>query len=296
MGMSDKKTTSTQNTSGTFNQTSTPNVPSWISDPAQAMAGQVGAIQAQGPAPYTPTASPLQTQVQNDAASFTPNSNYSDASTGFSGIPQVQGQSLLTNLQDYLNPGEQDVINPVLADYDVQAGKTTAAQAAAAAGNRAFQGSRYGVQEAATTGELARGRAATEGGLLQTNYQTALQASQADAAARQAAMTSNQGAGIAKAQGLLGIDTAKNAEQLAALQAQDTIGQQATATQQQQQQYPLTFANQTEGLLSGLNPSLFTGSTSSGNTTGNAYGVQNVSDPLGEAAQLMKMAAGFAGA
>jgi hypothetical protein len=100
-------------------------------------------------------------------------------------------------------------------------------------------------------------------------------------------MEANQGAGVAKAQGLAGIDTAKNAQQLQEQAAQAAIAQRATEEQQIQQQYPLTFAAQTEGLLSGLNPALYTGSTTSGTTTGHSTGTTVVSDPIGQAANLM---------
>ena len=104
MGMSDKKTTSTQDTSGTFNQTSTPNVPTWISDPAQGMASQIGALTAQGPSAFTPTTSALENQVTQGAANYTPTSDYSDAKDAYGSIPSVEGQSLLTNLDQYYNP------------------------------------------------------------------------------------------------------------------------------------------------------------------------------------------------
>jgi hypothetical protein len=287
MSFTDKKTKSTQDSSGTFSQTSTPNVPTWISDPAQAMAGQVGKLQAQGPSAFTPTTSSLENQVTAGAANFTPSSNYSDATGAFNNIPQVEGQSLLTNLSDYYNPFKEQITNPVMNDFDFQAGQTRAAQAAQAAQGKAFQGSRYGIQEGETEGALARARAATEGGLLSNMFTESTGLSSQDAARRQAAMEANQGAGVAKAQGLAGIDTAKNAQQLQEQAAQAAIAQRATEEQQIQQQYPLTFAAQTEGLLSGLNPALYTGSTTSGTTTGHSTGTTVVSDPIGQAANLM---------
>jgi len=301
MGMSDKKTTTQQQTqqqgNTAFSQTTTPNVPTWISDPAQAMAGQVGALTAQGPNAFMPTTSALENQTTQAAANFSPTNDLTSAGAAYSGVPDVQGQSLLTGLDQYMSPYLSDVVNSTLGDYDVQAGKTRAAQAAAAAQGGAFQGSRYGVQEAATEGELARGRAATESGLLNQGFTTAAGLSAQDAAARQAAQTANQQAALAKAQGLLGVGTAQNAEQLAALGVQTQAGQRATEEQQMQQQYPLTFGLQTEGLLSGLNPALFTGSSSSGtgdsSSSGTMSGTQSVSDPIGNISKLMAAASAF---
>lgn len=294
MSWTDKKTTTSQNQSGTFNQTDTPNVPTWISDPAQKMAGNIGDLMKQGPSAFTPTTSALENQVTDAATNFKPAGDYSGATDAFGNVPNVEGQSLLTNLKDYYNPYKEQILNPVLNDYDFQAGQTRAAQAAQAAGpGRAFQGSRYGVQEGETEGALGRGRAATEGGLLKDMFSTSTALSSEDAARRQAAMVSNQGAGLAKAQGLLGVDTAKNAQQLAQLGMQKDIGERATMEQQAREQYPLQFAAQTEGLLAGLDPSIYTGHTTSGSTTGTSYGVQNVSDPLDSISKMLKIAGAF---
>jgi hypothetical protein len=291
--VSNKKTTtdSTQNTA--FNQTTTPNVPSWISTPAQAMAGNVSSLQAQGPGAFTPTTSGLENQVTQGAANFTPTSNYADATGAYGAVPNVTGQSLLDNLGAYETSDKNAIVDPVLAQYDYQAGQTTAQQAAQAAQNRAFQGSRYGIQEANTAGQLAMGRASTQGGLLQNLYTTATGLSASDAQRRQDAMTANQSAAIAKAQGLTGIDTAENQQQLQEQAAQASLGQRATEEQQIQQQYPLTFAAQNEGLLSGLNPALFTGSTASGTGSSTGHETQVVSDPMGQIAGLMAGGAGL---
>lgn len=298
MGMSDKKTTTdqSQKQSSQFSQTATPNVPSWISDPAQAMAGQIGALQAQGPGAFTPTTSALEDQVTKAGQTFTPAGDYTGASAAYGGVPNVEGQSLLTNLSDYYNPFKEQVLNPVMQDFDFQAGQQRAAQAAQAAGpGRAFQGSRYGIQEGETLGAQDRARAATEGGLLGTMFNTATGLSATDAAARQQAMMANQQAALAKAQGLTGLDTAKNAEQLAGLQLQAGLGQRATEEQQLQQQYPLTYAAQMGGLLQGLNPALFTGQSTSGTGSGesSSKSTQTVSDPMGTIANLMSAASGL---
>jgi hypothetical protein len=194
----------------------------------------------------------------------------------------------------------------VLAQYDYQAGQTRAAQAAAAAQNQAFQGSRYGIQEANTEGQLAMGRASTQGGLLNQEFTQATGLSAQDAAARQQAMLANQQAGLtadtanqqaalAKAQGLTGIDTAQNAQQLQQLQMQASLGQRATEEQQIAQQYPMTFAAQQEGLLSGLNPALYTGSNVSGTGSTTSNQTQTVSDPMGQIANLMAAGGALAG-
>jgi hypothetical protein len=103
----------------------------------------------------------------------------------------VQAQSLLTNLQDYMNPYINDVVDTTLAGYDENAGRIEAQQAAAAARNGAFGGSRYAVQEGITQGELARERAATESGLRSDAFNTGAGLSADDANRRQSASSTN---------------------------------------------------------------------------------------------------------
>lgn len=98
---------------------------------------------------------------------------------------QSQAQSLLDNLQDYYNPYQQQVIDAALADMDQSAGQTRAAQMAAGARNGALSGSRFGVAQALTEGELARARAATDAGLRAQGFNTAAGLSAQDAAQRQ---------------------------------------------------------------------------------------------------------------
>ena len=299
MGWSDKKRqTSTTSTQDTTTGTTTPNVPTWISDPAKSMAGNITNLMGQGPSAFTPTTSGLENQVTDAAANYQPTSDYTDARSALANVGSVTTptrsavQSLLSNLAAYYNPFKEQITNPVLSDYDEQAGQTRAAQAAQAAAGKAFQGSRYGIQEGETEGALARGRAATEGGLLKDMFtesttlanedaQRAQQAAMANQSAKLAAQQGNQSSRLAAAQGYAGIDTAQNANQLAGLGLQNTIGQRATDEQQLQQQYPLQFANQTEGLLSGLDPALYTGSTITGHTTGTGTGTTTAGQGLG---------------
>jgi hypothetical protein len=98
---------------------------------------------------------------------------------------QAGAASLLDNFSAYQNPYNRQVVDTTLADFDQQAGQTRAAQAANAARTGAFGGSRYGIREAQTEGELARARAATQAGLLDQGFRTAAGLSQDDAGRRQ---------------------------------------------------------------------------------------------------------------
>ena len=127
-------------------------------------------------------------QVQLDPTQQISGTSY-DAAQARAG--KVQAQSLLTNLQDYMNPYTDDVVDTTLAGYDENAGRIEAQQAAAAAANGAFGGSRYAVQEGITQGELARERAATEAGLRSDAFNTGAGLSADDANRRQSASSTN---------------------------------------------------------------------------------------------------------
>jgi hypothetical protein len=299
MGSGKKTTTDTSS-----HQVETPSVPDWFSNPTQQQAGVVGGLIGQGPAAYTPGISALQKQATDAASglSSTPSPYYQQAADQLGGVgnvsaDQVKGESLLDNLSAYYNPFKDQITNPVLADYDQQSGQTRAAQAAAAAQGGAFGGSRYGVQEAQTEGNLARGRAATEGGLLSQMFTESTGLSGQDAARRQAAATANQAANLQAAQGnqsaglskagiLAGLGSSSGGDERANIALKASLGGAATDAENAIKQYPLTYAAQTEGLLGGLNAGLFTGHTT--DSTGHSTQTQDpgLLDYLGSAAQI----------
>lgn len=326
MGKSAKKTTTsdnntkyTANTTGTQTGQQSVDVPDWLLNPAQRLAGSLGGLMGQGPEVYTPQMSGLTKQALTAAGGLdTTGAGYDAASAALGdlgSIRDVTGQSLLTNLSDYENPYRDKVLNPVLSDYDVNAGKTRAAQAAQAAAGGAFGGSRYGVREAQTEGELARGRAATEGGLLSDMFTQATGLSSQDAARRQQAMQGNQSADIAAqnnrlaaAQAMAQLANSRSADQRANIALQNQIGGQQTDFENVQRQYPIEYQQQMEGLLQGLNPQSYFGQSSTGTSTSNTTGTQDThgktvekSNPgllanLGNVMNLVKSGVGIFGA
>lgn len=314
MGWSDKKSTqnskTTQNTSNT--STSTPNVPDWIADPSKTIAGNVSGFLKQGPDAYTPQTSGLQQQAFDAAGGLKSSPYFSQAGDALGAVgnvsaDQVTGASLLDNgLDRYYNPFKDQVLNPVLNDYDFQSGQTRAAQAAQGAQGRAFQGSRYGIREGETEGALARGRASTEGTLLNQMYGSATGLADQDAARRQAAAIANQGAnlqagmanqstGLQRASQLAGLATSQGADARANLGVQAGLGGVLTDQENAARQYPLEFQRQQEGLLQGLDPSLYTGKTL--NSTGSMTGTEDsqsktapsTAQQWGQAAQIAAM-------
>lgn len=107
----------------------------------------------------------------------------------------AQGGSAADNMARYRNPYEQDVVNTTLADFDQNAGQVRAAQAANGARNGAFGGSRFGIREAQTEGELARGRASADANIRAQGFNTAAQFGGMDADRAQQASMFNANAG-----------------------------------------------------------------------------------------------------
>lgn len=99
--------------------------------------------------------------------------------------------SLLTNLAAYQNPYREQVVSAALADYDNHAAQQRAALEARGAAAGAFGGSRFGIAQGQLEGDLARGRASLEAGLLDQGFDAAAALSGADAANRQAASLFN---------------------------------------------------------------------------------------------------------
>jgi hypothetical protein len=316
MGLSSKKTTgaTTSQSADTSSATSTPSVPSWIQNPSMQVAGNVQSLLNAGPAATTPQISSLEQQAFTNAGNLGAGTgSYNAAGTTLGSVPNVTGQtvtgsSLLDGgLDQYYNPFKSQVLDPTLADYDQQSGITRAAQAAQAAAGQAFQGSRYGIQEAQTEDNLARGRASTEGTLLNSMYGQATTLADEDAARRQqaalanqstdlSAQQSNQSAALQKAQQLASLGTAQGSDERANLGVMAGLGGVQTDAENAISQYPLQYQQQIEGLLSGLNPSLYTGKTvdTSGTSTGSGTSTSTTSDPMGTIGQIAKIAALFA--
>ena len=336
MGLSSKKQTTKGTTQQQQTQQSTATtvneVPDWIKQPAMNLAGNISGLLGQGYQQFMPQVSGLGQLAVNNAAGLGLSDKFGQAGSVLSGVGDVTagnvsydpvtGASLLDQgLERYYNPFRQQVLDTTLADYDTQAGKTRAAQAAAAARNSAFSGSRYGVQEAATEGVLGAGRATAEAGLLSQMYGQATSLAEADAARRQQAALANQGAGLSASQSnaQLGL-SAQTANQQAALErarqlaqlglsegsetranlgVQATIGGQQTDAENAQRQYPLQFQQQIASLLAGLNPELYSGRTvsSSGSSagTGSSTSTTKTRDSLlSNLGQVAQIAALFA--
>ena len=194
------------------------------------------------------------------------------------------------NIDQYKNPYINDVVNTTLSDYDVNAGKTRAAQAAQAAQGGAFRGSRYALREANTEGELARGRAAADANLRSSAFDKATSLSSQDADRRQSASIFNAGQENSTSQynSDLALRLAQAQQAGATTQSQllAALGAQQQAQDQAEINAPYTQALQGSALLQALNPSMFVGQTSDTNGTTTSKTSGGVGSVLGTLAML----------
>lgn len=111
--------------------------------------------------------------------------------------------------QPYENRFIDQVVNTSLAGFDEYAGRQRAQEAAQAAGNNAFGGSRYGVQRAITEEQVARERASTESGLRFGAQDRAFGLGMQDAGMETQASMANAAAANQRAQAQAGMDLSR---------------------------------------------------------------------------------------
>lgn len=269
------KTTETQSST----QTSTPNVPDWLAQTTMGLNSKIQEIG--GYDPYSLVAGPsnLQQQAFTDASTWNPGANYA-------GLPSVQSASLLDGLQNYVNPYTDSVVNTTLAGFDENAGRTRAQQAANAAANSAFRGSRFGVREAITEGELGRERASAEAGLRNTAFNTAAGLSSQDASRRQEAS-------LANAQQAMAAANARTAAEQSRLGVLSGLGQTQYDQEQARLQAPLDLLKTQTGLFAALDPQSYFSQTTTGNSTGTSTAKSNdIFGGLGKALQVASLFGG----
>lgn len=246
MGLSSKKQTQSST------QTSTPNNPAWVTSALQGYTGKVNDL------------------AGRDASEFVtgPNATQQQAYTGAQGLGSATGglftkaAGLLTG-DDYGNQYTNDVINNALVDYDQQAGQLQAGNAAAAAKNKAFGGSRYGLTEAMTNAQLNQDRSSLRTGLLSDAYDKSV---------------ANK---LNTANALTNLGATQGSDSRANIATQLTAGADERDIAQQQATSDITLA-QILGQLYGQGQyGLFQGNTTTGKSTGTQSG--STMDQIGQA-------------
>jgi len=166
-------------------------------------AAQMGASAEMGYKPMAVNSGgyrPAQTGATGYTAGNVGSQGYDAAQSGtaptLSAGQVAAGQIAGTDLQNYMNPYENQVVQQSLDDLErsrLMAQNVGGAQAGAA---NAFGGSRQGIAEAETNRAFAEQAARTASGLRQTGYQNAQQMAGQDIATGMQASLANQGANL----------------------------------------------------------------------------------------------------
>lgn len=257
MSASKTKTTNTANSTSnlTSRSTTTPLVPQWGSDLTQRVAGRVGSFLDVDPYESVAPVHALQSQAVSRAGAL----------GGLTAPPQIgavssgRGESLLDNLQAYMSPYTNDVVDTALADYDFGAGQTRAEQDLALARDGAFGGSGAAITRSMTEDALTRGRATTSANLRDQAFMRGAALSSEDANRRQQSAGLNaqlaQDRQSRNADLLFGYD-ANERSNIASLAG---LGETMRGIDQQRREAPMANAQQLVAMLQGLPISLFTG-------------------------------------
>lgn len=273
-----QKSKTTTDTTNSFTNTTTRNVPQWGSDLVEKGAARVGELFNLDPGGQVAPTNALLTGAAGSAAGLS-GSGVADTSWlkpyMAADTPFASGGKAYDYVGRYLNPYLSEVVDASAADMDAQAGTVRAQQALDLAGSGAFGGSGAALTQSMTEGELARARGATLSGLRSHAYDAALGAAAGDADRATQARISNAQIRLQDQGQKVGFGFQELQQQMAAqanaranIAAQTGMGQTLRGIDQEQRNAPVTNAQQIVALLSGLPIDLFSGTTEQGTSTG----------------------------
>ena len=262
------KSKTTTNSTGFFNNTTTPVLPDWVANPVQAAASRAGGLLNQNAESFVAPAHALQQQAAGGAASLSGDTSWLRPFTQ-ANTPFASGGKASDWVGKYMNPYLNDVVDTTAADLDANAGQVRAQQALDLAGSGAFGGSGAALTQSMTEGELARARATTLSGLRSQGFTTALQAASGDAdRATQARIANTQAALQDRAQ-KVGFNFQSDENQRANIATQAAVGGSQREIDQDQRLAPVKNAQQVVAMLNGLPLGLFAGQNEQGTKTDN---------------------------
>lgn len=301
--MSKRKST-TQSSQSSLS-TTTPINPDWVQHTAQSLNQGVQRIGGLDPYSLVAPVSSLETQAAQGASSL---------GKGFGGggvdavggdawfakllsgpTPAASSASLLDNLQAYYNPFKDQVTSAAMADFDVDAGRTRAAQDLALAGAAAFGGSGAALTQSMTEGEMARARNSQLSKLLSEMFTTSAGLAGQDAQRRQDASIANAQLAQADNQWRSQTALARDDSARSNVAAQAALGAQLRGVDQATRSAPLSLLGSQIDMFSGLPLSLFQGQTTGSSGTGSSKSTQtgSVLDTLSQLAGIGQSIAGM---
>ena len=264
----------------------TPTNPQFVTDSLQKTTGLIDKVAGLDPSSLVAGVNPLQQQAADGAAGLGADRSWLDSILN---APNLQPRSLLTNLEDYMSPYRQQVIDTSLADYDFGADKTRAAQDLELAGAGAFSGSGSSLTRSATEGELMRGRGSLAAGLRDQGFNTAANLSNMDAQRAQQTDLANLEAMFQRGNLAMGAEASDRAN----LGTMMSIGDTMRGIDAQERNAPISLATILAGLQGSMPYSLLHGQTTEGNATSTAKGGGfDLASWLGNNAQLAAKAFG----
>lgn len=266
---------SSSSSKSSTNAVTTPQVPGFISQPYQQLAG--GATALANTSPTSLGATGLQQQAFTGAQGLgAPNAGIAQGQQATAGLLGYQPQSVTagqlsnTDLSPYMNPYTSNVVDATTAQLEQQRQRELNSNNAGATAAGAFGGNRQGVVDSLTNQDFNNTLASTVGGLLSSGYTQAQGAAQTDIANKLNADQYNGTLGLnatslkvslAAQLAAMGISSdANNRENLGLLStlgdSQRTINEQNDPYYIQQQKL-----QNMAGLLGQIPSSLFTGQT-----------------------------------
>jgi len=281
------KTNTTQNTA--TNLTQTPTNPDWVTSGVQGLGTTLTNLGNADPSSFVAGADPLQTTAAAGAAGLTTPAAFATGASDLSSVgPNAVGpNSLLPNLQSYMNPYTDDVVNTSLADYDKNAGYTRAQNQLSLANDDTFGGSGGAIQTAISNDNIDRGRASLDAGLRDQAFTAGAGLANDDANRAQAGQQESAADTLAAGQGLTANAAGQNVAENTNIDTQSSIGQILQALAQAHASAPLATAGALDSMWAGLPTGLFHGTTANGTSNSTGTSSTTTTDPMGSLGSLI---------
>lgn len=273
--------TTKTNQSTSANQTTTPQNPSWVTQPLQNLTGQITALNNVPASSYVAPQGALQNEANaNGASTLTgTNPNYTGAAGLINGNSGV-GQG---DINSFMSPFTSNVVDTTNKLFDQNSGQQNAALEAQGAASGAFGGSRFGVAQGVLGGQQDLARGTLDANLENTGYNNAVTNAFA-----------NKNLGQSAAGLLTNLGTSETGSNIANTAELANLGQAQQQTAQAQATAPISLAQTIATLLGQNQFGLFQGSNTQGKS--NTVGSTTTTDPLAILKALTSFGSGAANA
>lgn len=264
--------------------TTSTQLPSWLSANMRGISDKASSMLGADPASFYADPNPTIEAANTGALGLGGSNKYLDKAfttldlVGNYKSPKATAYSTLENLDAFMNPFTDQVVDTTLAGYDRQAGATRARSKGAEAATQAFNSSRAGIQSAELDALLDMNRAGTEAGLRKDAFNTgaglaADEASRKTQVSMQNAATNlaKQNQGLAIAQALAEMGLAEQAGGRADIATQLAAGGLLYDIENAKAGAPLDVTSRLAAIQAGIAP-MFATTTSTQKQSGGGLG------------------------